>query len=172
MAKVRINLDRKKSLIEAALKRGFTSQELQRQVGELLVRNSKASARLGKNPNTGQKYPGLRKSTIRNRQYLSRYNTTSEFSRGNRPMNFTGQLVNSTNYLSKRFTNRIQWTLTAEGSRRPYKTQTGRVRKTPTNAELAAIHQKDRPVLGVSDETLKVAKQLIIANLRRQLFTV
>ena len=80
MAKVEIkNMAIVEKRVKGKLKDALQDDKLLSDIGETLIKNIQAKARLGKDPATNQKTEPLKPKTIKSRDLMSRYNPTSQF---------------------------------------------------------------------------------------------
>lgn len=147
--------------IKAQIQAALSNDKILKEMGEVIVLNTKATARKGKNPTTLEKYPPLKASTIKSRMYREKSVATSEFYRAKRSnMTFTGQLIDSIKFEIVRAGNRLRLFIKASGSRNDSKL---------TNAQLEKIHRDSRPVLGISNKVVDILANILKRHLRRAL---
>lgn len=143
-------------------------------IGERITRDIKAQARQGKRPEDRAGFTALAKSTIERREKLKNSNTPGQFYKKNRPLNFTGQLVESIYF--KIANKKPKISIDAKGMHRPYQGKNGKTAGKPIeNRELIRIHQKGlgnnpaREIFGVSEKMVETIKIRIISHLRKLL---
>ena len=171
MARIRVKgIDEAIRRTKLKITAGIQSEGLLKDIGEFLVKNIKGSARTGKETESQKGFDDLEKSTIKNRDYLSRYNKTSSFYRRDKSnLTFSGQLLDSLKYK----TNLRKGTVTVapSGTRSPYRRKDGKAIKgqANTNTEVARHVSGSRPFMGTSKEMKQSILVLVRRELRRRL---
>lgn len=98
MARVKVNFDNKafSARVTQAFQRVKRSPQLQKEIGEDLVRRIKGQARRGKPYNSARSFPALKSSTISRRKQLAKYNQTGKpFRPRLSNLTLTGQLIDA-----------------------------------------------------------------------------
>lgn len=155
--------DTKKLVMESIQKPAFLEA-----VGKKALANMKQDLLQGNDPNTRDTHSaGLEKSTIKQREYIAKNNSVSQFYKPNRALMLTGQLVKSLTYTISK--SRPMIFFKALGMHVPYKSAKGRSLGKPiSNQRLLEIHhlgqgQKKRSLIGISEQ----GKKSIVAMARR-----
>ena len=163
MAKVKVNFDARKAFKEVsqAFRSVRRSKQFQKEVGEFLVKRIQGETRRGKPYNKERSFPGLKSSTIKGRDNLSRFNKTHpSYSKARSNLTLTGQLVDSIKFKVKLGL----YTIFPKGRRRPYRTGKNSVAKgTPSNETLSGFLSKKGFDLfddGVLSNDRKVTKRV------------
>jgi len=176
MAKVIIkNIAKVEESVRKKLADAIQSDELLGEIGETLVKNIKAKARLGKEPESDNAFAPLdggKRGTIYQRKKMAAYNPVGDFFRAPKSnLTFSGQLLDSIIYVVKKVGGFKQIQIGPKGKRRPYLNKDGSVREggIETNEELGTIHQSTRRFLGVSDRMKQQVINKVKAHLRRLL---
>lgn len=167
--------------VKTVLKPGLTSlikrinddianPKLLNEIGETVVKNSVAQARLGKDPETLNRYEpiggGNPEAYYSHRDRVAKkFGAGSNYGTKKSNLTITGQLLNSIKHVIKKGKVLIE----AQGQHRAY----SKGGKSIGNAELARIHSKGnrnlpaRNVVGVSAKTREIINNKIAAYLRR-----
>jgi hypothetical protein len=174
LAKVKINTKDAEKALKNRLNRSLRSEKLLTEVGEIAVKNSVASSRLGKDPTTLEAYAPFsgenpEKYIATRKRIAARNGKGSNFRPAKSNLTITGQLLNSI----KAFVERGKVIIKASGEHKPY----GKG-KTISNEELARWHSDGkgpypaRNVVGISDKTRDIIKNKVRAFLRRNALKV
>ena len=115
----------------------------------------------------GKKFPGLAKSTIDTRKYLSDYNSTATDYRATRSnATFTGELIEAIDYDIKGGKIVIE----AKGNHSPYKGKRGAYKHTPRYSDiLKGLWDLGREIMGVSNVNRKIILSEVKRIIRRSL---
>lgn len=110
--------------------------------------------------------PRLRRSTVRNRRYLARYNNTHpDYLEDKSNLTITGKLLDAIRV--KFITGKLLFTFGALKSKHPkYKGKRGKIGKSITHQELLKIQNSMRPILQVfqnGEFRAKIEKRLVTA---------
>lgn len=175
MAKVKFKgLESLEGKLKKRLNEALKNQAMLTDVGERIVRDIQGQARQGKEVESRSGFTSLKKNTVKQRKELAKTNQTGQFYRPNRPMNFTGQLLNSIYF--KISNTKPLISIDAKGDHKPYKNKQGKTTgKAISNRELLKIHQEglgnnpSRKVLGVSEKMIETIRIRIKSHLRKLL---
>ena len=144
-------------------------------IGRTVVKRIKRVTRSGVSTVTEKRFKGLKRSTIRARKSLARFNTThARYGSRKSNLTFSGQLVNATAFA--RFNKKDGAELNffvRPTTRKPYKTKSGRpvkVKNPIDNARLAEIMADNgREFLGLDSKGLDGVIKIITSHLNREI---
>lgn len=172
MAKVR-NTKKVLNGVTKRFRSVVNSKEFIKESSKEVEKQSKASAKTGKNPTTGKSWKqGLESSTVRFRKYVARYNKTgTPFGPEKDNLTLTGQLINAIKSIAKKTKNgvSIKLVIDEDKRRKGYKKKDGTRMKTITNSMIEKEQRKSgRSIRGISDKTTKTLKTQFLSILRRK----
>lgn len=159
------------------IQEAIRSKDFLEPVGDKVLANIKQDLRQGRDPNTRKQHnEPLAASTIKQRKKLAESNSTSQFYKPNRPLVFSGTLINSLAYTIS--TSKPFIFFKALGTHLPYVGKSGkRIGKPISNQRLLEIHhtgegQKQRSMIGISEQgsksILAIARKAIAKLLSRK----
>lgn len=175
MASVTINFSNVRDSLIRKTSEAIKEASFLRDIAETVITNSKASARLGKDPKTLRDYPYFTgenvEKYIARRAFLARSIVAGPNFRSRRQnLTITGELINSASFKivgsSISFYHR--------GEHRPYYTG----QKPVSNSDLAKWHTEGaggypaRRVFGISPLTMKIVKNKTNAQIRRKILSI
>lgn len=149
------------------------------QVGQYIVKNMIGEARLGKgytttgqNPKNGdrvEKFQPLKKSTIKKREELAKYNQNGTlFSPKKSNLTLTGKTLNSISFIVSNEKPLVS--IVSDGDHPGYVQKNGkRTKSVPFKDILRWQREKGRNVFGVSARMYKTVVSMIKSHLRREL---
>jgi hypothetical protein len=146
------------------------SNQLKNQMGIIAVKNIKAETRLGNDLKNETKQASLAPSTIENRKYLEKFNSTGRNYQTNRSnLTLSGQLIESLKFEPVK--GGISVFIPNE-TRMPYTYGNGGKSKPLTNSQLATyLKEMGREFLGLNDRIKKLlsteVKRFIRGSIRR-----
>lgn len=125
MATVKIKgLDGVRAMVRRIFEETRSDTGLLKEIGEITSDQVRGFTRSGTSVATGKSFPPLKPSTIKNREYLAKYNSThSAYSPSKSNLTLTGELLDSVQ-TSKVFKGSV--TVEPKGTHKPYKTKTGK----------------------------------------------
>lgn len=169
--------------LEAAIKRKIEStinnQSLLAEVGQYLVKNIRGEARLGKGyPSVGpshaggdrpQKLEDLKKSTIKRREELAKYNQNGTlFNPKKSNLTITGKTLNSISFIVSNVKPLIL--ITSDGDHPGYVQKNGkRTKSVPFRDILRWQAEKGRNIFGISSRMYGTVVKMIKSHIRRSL---
>lgn len=170
----KIVLDKKSvANCEATVRKAFDkvirNQQLMNEIGTMVVDDVQRSNRSGTSPKTEARHPALKPSTIRNRQYLAKYNPIHAlFSPRRSNVTITGGLLDNQT-LIHRMTKPGVLLFEFVGNHLPYKGKKGQSISDPISNEEIVKHLKAKGffVFGFRKNIVKRSKQKVIEYIRR-----
>ena len=172
MAKVKANFRNLKDSVSLTVSKALKDEKLLNEIGEVIVTNSKAESRLGRDPKTGASYAGFSGENaeryVKTRDRIAqRLGAGRNFKPSKSNLTITGQLLDS---IKHRVENN-KLIIEPTGFHKPYSSNSST--NTVRNEQLAEWHTRGmggypaRRVLGINDKTKRIVKNLIDAFLRR-----
>lgn len=135
--KAKVKLDKRALEIDLVrrIEKVIDAEPLKQEIGLFVTDRIRFQARIKEPLNDTGDFKDLRPITVKNREYLERYNVTQSTYKANRSnLTFTGQFLNSIGFKARRFGIELLF----KGKRKGYKTgPNSRQKKPPTNAQLA-----------------------------------
>lgn len=109
------------------------------------------------NPKTGRKFKALAKSTVSNRKYLAKYNSTHpNFSPSSPNLTITGKLLDSIKAKISVTSEGLTYKIDVSGRHPKYKGKSGSIGTSQTNRQIRAhLDKKGRDPLGFSPKMKK-----------------
>ena len=152
--------------IEKKLKGAKINKAAQSHICNLIEEDTKETIRKGRNPKTktSAAIKQLKPSSVRNRRYRARYNTTHPNYNPNKSnLTLTGELIDSIKCRFKKLRRGVGFTLQALGKHKKYKTKKGRSKaKRVSNSDIIAAQKAlGRDVLGIRGPVKKKIVQIL-----------